>query len=547
MKRMSSMSPITYIRRYPRSALAFGVLLALAAGAYTALLSKGDSTTETTPPDERTARVEVVTVGELSGERGPLVLLGEVRSSTQAELRAQKSGEVTVVRATAGTFVEAGAVLAEIDPASERATLLQAQGALQSAEAQLSKVRTGARAEDRTSATVSKESAQTALTQARTNARTALSSAYSASTNAVQGTADRFFQNPQTVNPTFTPYSATYDERQPIERARVALGSLFSTWEKELDTPVSDEELEEKLRTTEERLISVKSFLGDVSFYVNKREPRGDTTREVLAAESASIEGARASVEGALGAVVSARTSIASAQSAFTSAESAVEKIETGERTEDVASAEAAVVSARGALAQAQAGLERALVRTPIRGTLTSWSLSRGDFVQQSEVVGIVANPGALEIEAFVSGTSLNRVTVGQTVRIADRYDGTVTTRAPGLDPVTKKARITVSVPAGATLANGDFVELVLAPLDATADTRTADGFLIPITAIKVLPQGLVVLSVGENDTLTALPIEEGSIIGDAMLVLEGLSADTSIVRDARGHAPGDVVDVVRE
>jgi multidrug efflux pump subunit AcrA (membrane-fusion protein) len=228
----------TYGKQHPRkSAILVGVLLALLV-----VGSPFGGGVEDTPKlGTSDASVRLASVAVLSEGGDSLVLLGEVRSVSQAELRAEKSGEVRRVYVSAGQYVRAGAILAEIENGSERAGVLQAQGTLQAAQAALSKATAGARGEDKASASAQTTNADIALSAARDAARSAYSQSYSLAQNAVFAVADDYFSNPYTVNPSFRVRTADYDERQVLEDVRVDIGRHLDTWkESTLETIPND-------------------------------------------------------------------------------------------------------------------------------------------------------------------------------------------------------------------------------------------------------------------------------------------------------------------
>lgn len=73
---------------------------------------------------------------------------GEVLPATKATLSAQTGGQLTELLVTAGSQVEAGAVLARLDDRAARLGVQQAQAALATAEAQLVQVQAGVRDEE---------------------------------------------------------------------------------------------------------------------------------------------------------------------------------------------------------------------------------------------------------------------------------------------------------------------------------------------------------------------------------------------------------------
>ncbi|HCC05083.1 TPA: hypothetical protein DEP58_02135 [Patescibacteria group bacterium] len=246
-----------------------------------------------------------------------------------------------------------------------------------------------------------------------------------------------------------------------------------------------------------------------------------------------------------------ARNGLTAAKSGSQVASLSSDVVLSGARSEDVAAAQAGVTQAQGALAGAYAQLENTLIRTPISGTVSTLNATRGDFLSSFDVVAVVANEGALEIEVFVSDSVRDRIVVGGPVLIDGKYQGMVTSISPGLDPVTKKSRVTVGITSDATLTNGAFVEVAFQgnepETEKTTQQATTTEFSIPISAIKVLPRGFAVFTVKEDNTLEAHPIQEGPILGSKMLVPEGLTADIMIVNDVRGISEGDAVVVNTE
>ncbi|KKS36836.1 MAG: hypothetical protein UU98_C0020G0019 [Parcubacteria group bacterium GW2011_GWD2_42_14] len=535
------------IKRHPRKSIAVLVVVLLLLGFF--IFGRND---EVVPTDEvRTPSVVVTSVGALSAESEPLVLLGEVRSVSQAELRAQKSGEVTQVYARPGQFVKAGAILAEISNQSERAAVLSAQGMVAAAKAQLDKINAGARPEDKTSSVVQSQAAQVTLQTAKQSARSAYSQAYTLAQDAVFAQADDFFSNPYTVNPSFRIRSASFDERQIIEKERVEIAKILESWKQKTATSISDDALDARLMEAERDLERIKTFLNSISSYISEQTIDANLTSATKSAQEATVLGARSNISSAQNLVHGARNGLTAAKSGSQVASLSSDVVLSGARSEDVAAAQAGVTQAQGALAGAYAQLENTLIRTPISGTVSTLNATRGDFLSSFDVVAVVANEGALEIEVFVSDSVRDRIVVGGPVLIDGKYQGMVTSISPGLDPVTKKSRVTVGITSDATLTNGAFVEVAFQgnepETEKTTQQATTTEFSIPISAIKVLPRGFAVFTVKEDNTLEAHPIQEGPILGSKMLVPEGLTADIMIVNDVRGISEGDAVVVNTE
>ncbi|MBL7045913.1 MAG: hypothetical protein ISR99_02700, partial [Parcubacteria group bacterium] len=131
--------------------------------------------------------VETKSVAELLNERAPLPLIGRVRSQSEANLRVETTGEVVSVYNSVGDFVNAGKIIAEISNASERASVLQAEGGVEQAEASLEKLKRGTRDEELSILDINLSKAEDAYSSSRLSAVNTLLSAYSIIDDAILG------------------------------------------------------------------------------------------------------------------------------------------------------------------------------------------------------------------------------------------------------------------------------------------------------------------------------------------------------------------------
>ena len=91
------------------------------------------------PPKGPPPSVTAISVGKVEVKDVPVSItaLGQAVGWQQVLVRAQANGRLLNVNVREGSEVEKGALIAEIDPAPYRATLMQAQGALRRDQAQL--------------------------------------------------------------------------------------------------------------------------------------------------------------------------------------------------------------------------------------------------------------------------------------------------------------------------------------------------------------------------------------------------------------------------
>ena len=100
--------------------------------AFIALIASRSGTLEDIPFDT-TREVEVSNVALLSTQYDPLPITGNVRSTSQANLRAESQGEIVGVYRSGGDFIFAGTVIAELKNNAELAVVVSAEGAVEQA------------------------------------------------------------------------------------------------------------------------------------------------------------------------------------------------------------------------------------------------------------------------------------------------------------------------------------------------------------------------------------------------------------------------------
>lgn len=492
------------------------------------------------PPAASVKLVALKSVAELSEGAAPLSIIGQVSSVSEATVRAEKSGQVIRVSASLGDTVAAGAVVAEIENASERAAVLSAVGLVEGAEANLAKVQGGVRPEQRAILQASVVNAEAALTAVRAGAVSAVLSAHASINSAVRGTTDKMFTNPGFNGATFNVVSADSSLTAKAEDMRDVITQYLAREAAVSSTLSTGSDLTQEITRTELEVRAARNFLDIVVSALNKGIPTPSMPVATLAIYLAEATAARTSLTSTLSGLSITTQSLVSAASALDVARKNLEQGLTGGQTEDVASARAALKQAQGGLAAARANLEKTIVRAPISGTINSFSLKRGDFVQMTSPVLTVANNGSLEVLTYVSENDAREIAVGARV-VIERASGVVTRVAPALDPVTKKIEVRIGVSDPKGLINGQSVLVSIARTRATSGD--AARITIPIAAIKVESERTIVFTL-DADVLVAHEVELGALLGERVVIASGLTLDMRIVVDARGLREGEKVEI---
>lgn len=486
-------------------------------------------------------QVEVKSIAELSSDQPTLSIVGLVSSKSEATVRAEKSGQVVSVNRALGDSVAAGTIVASIENASENAAVLSAQGAVDAAQAALAKISGGTRDEQKAILQSSVEVSQSSYISAQSTAVNTLLSAYAAVDAAIRGTTDTMFSNADTLNPQFSVRNPDSQLTADINNGRIAIGPILERQAALSKTVSTNADLVAELDKAEADLRAVRSFFDQIIRALNAGVPSESVSASTIATYQASAIAARATINTSLSAVAGAKQGLAAAKQGITVAQKNLEQGVTGGQKEDVAAAQAGLKQAQGALAAARANLEKSYIRAPISGTINSFSLKRGDYVSMQSPVLTVANNGALEIVAYVTENDAKDVAVGSKVSVEDGGTGVVTRVAPALDPVTKKIEVRIGVSAGSSLINGQSVIVEVTRANARIASKI-DKVTVPISAIKIGADETVVFTLDEKNALVAHAVTVGELLGDRVVISEGVTADMKIVTDARGLRAGQIV-----
>lgn len=505
-----------------------GVVLVVLIGLIVFLTGKKAATTES----PKLREVTISSVLALGANTSPLPLVGSVHSTSEATLRTEKTGEVTAVYATVGQYVGAGTVIAQIENASERAAVAQAQAMYQKALA-------GTRSEQLSILQITRDNANESLSGAQSSAQTSLLSAYAAVDSAILQSTDPLFINPRSASPHFNISTSDSSLTTRIENQRTGLTDILAREDTMSGKTISNDSLTGEIGTTISELQTLKSYLDDVISALNKGIASSGTPQATIDGYKTSASTARASVIASIAALSSARDTIASKKAAVEVAEKSLSQGVSGNQPEDIAAAEAT-------LAVARANYEHSVIRTPISGTINTLALRTGDFVNPFQIAAVVSNNGALEVVTYVSEQERTMISVGSKVTIDEKVSGVVTSIAPGLDPDTKKAEVRVGVTGKTSeLTQGGTVSLTIERKVVDASKTNASAvIMLPITAVKVGTSDTSVFTVDENGMLSAHTIVLGDIAGDKVVVTSGLTPEMVIVTDVRGLKAGDTVSV---
>ncbi len=483
----------------------------------------GTKPEEATAPD-RVRQVELASVSDLSGDAAPLSLVGKVSSVSEATILSESSGKIRVYRKL-GDYVPAGSIIAEFENSGERAAVLSAEGAYQAALAA------------RDIAGISRGSAGNTLSEARTSALNTINSVYTSLDDAIRQKTDVMWSNPQARDPRLIFSVSDSKLVIDLEQERIALEDMLVTRESHNASLTTSSDLSTELTAVEAETRQAAKYLDDLSLALSRAIPDARITNTQIDSWKTVTSIARQSVNGALASITGSRNALQAATAA-----TAIAEKNAGDDP-DAAAADAQVKSVFGALEGARVRLDKTIIRSPISGTINSLSVDTGDFVSPFSPVAIVSNNGALEIVAYVTENDVHEFALGDTVNIEGGAKGVVTRIAPAIDPRTKKIEVKIGIVSGKGLVNGQTVALDIAR-SSKQQRAVAGPISLPLSTIKLTPQGSYVFTVDASSTARAHEIVLGALQGDRVSITNGVTLDMEIIIDARGLKDGMVIGV---
>ena len=504
-------SPKTKIGR-----IRLGIVVVLLVAAYFLLFAGNGEEASGEKPLRTVTTAPVTSFSDIS----TLTLIGTVESVDQAVIETEASGRITSVNTDLGESVSAGSVIATLENASERAAVLQAEGAYEAALAAAAQ------------SDISTEEAEKSLQSAKNTALNTVRSAFITAQDTVLNSFDQFYGNPENVTPGLRIGNTSYTSF--LNNERVSLKSVLANWQQEVASITSDSDLAGSLSIAEERIEKLIVITETFITIFNDQDTTGYTQ-----AELATFSNQFTDLSGQLNATLS---TIENATNGLASAEATLERVNLGGTGGDVSAANAQVKQALGSLRAAQANLSKTIIRTPITGVVNALSVKVGDYVSNFSPVATIANNNALEITTFVGDADRSQLTLNQPVTIEGNIPGTIVAIAPAVDPATRKVEIKISTESDA-IANGDTVDISLTKSEE-ADTNSV--IVVPLTAVKFSDTDGFLYTI-EDSRIKSHPVELGQIYGSVIEVLNGAESNMEIVVDARGLSIGQQVEAITQ
>ncbi|MDP3764398.1 MAG: efflux RND transporter periplasmic adaptor subunit [bacterium] len=334
---------------------------------------------------------------------------GKTVPNSDVKLGFERSGKIAKVNVSVGDKVAANQTLATIDSSELYAQLLQAQAELESEEARYNELKKGTRSEELAIYETELNNAQTSLNDAKTNLVEKINDTYTKADNAIHNDIDIIFSNPRTANPKINFIVADPQLRTDVENMRLATESNLIDWKNYNSKLKISANLSQAVINSSSYLNQVKNFLDKLASAVNSSSNETYKTNVSLA---------RSEISSALSILNSANQSLNSTESAFALAAKNLNLKKSGSTSEGLSSAEAQVKRANASVKLIQSQLNKAVLRSPIAGTVTKIDAKKGEIAQAGTPLINIISDSSLEIESFIPEVDVAKISLANTVKI---------------------------------------------------------------------------------------------------------------------------------
>ncbi|MDQ2933225.1 MAG: biotin/lipoyl-binding protein, partial [bacterium] len=267
---------------------------------------------------------------------------GKVVATQSADLGFDQSGRIVSVNKKVGDSVFAGNVIASIENGSSNAEVAQRQAAVEREQAKLASLQKGTRPE---SIAIS----QQAYTDVTSALLIAMRTAYLQMESVLLSKVDTLFKNGNSVNPTLTIYTGTYNERRLIENQRLLITEQLEKWKSALDmitAPTSSYSQIQTARSIQnETILNIKNFTNTISMFVKDLHPNSSGLSQ------SAIDEIRSTINAAGRDINSAEAAEQSTYSNWTAAYRTLSLNTSGSTAEDISAQVAQVKAAQADLA----------------------------------------------------------------------------------------------------------------------------------------------------------------------------------------------------
>ncbi len=474
--------------------------------------------------------------GDISASISVVGALDAAQQQTLAFDRMDGTAALLSLEVEAGNTVEAGQVLATIDPTPYQQALDQAQSALQEAQQTLADLQEPATASDIAQADLAVARAKLDLERSQADlADLQAAPDLSELQAAVQDAQDNLAL--ATLEQAMADHDSAAASQRDLQYAVEYHQRLIGQLQDLVGQGKATVEQTEQSADEQEALAEVQAGL--VQVQAQRRLALQAAAAEVTAAEAGLADARKALAEAQSGDALDqaqANLAVQQANVALQAAQEARADLDAGVDAVELAAAQADVDKKQLAVAEVEADLAGATLTAPFGGTVLQTNAAAGDRITAGSEILTIANLDELQVLASVDETTIRQVSAGQQASIAfDAFPGR-----------TFRGEV-LSVPLQGTLQGGIMVYeapislegakdlALLVGMTANVDIATGqaeDVLLVPTMALQTV-NGMVQVLVPNSDPAgepVSTPVEVGLSNGTYTEIVRGLNPGDQVV-----------------
>jgi RND family efflux transporter MFP subunit len=409
---------------------------------------------------------------------------GAVAAENHAGIAFQEAGQIAHVYVKEGDVVATGAPLADLDSASFKASVAQANAALAAAQAKLAELTTGATPQTIAVSEAALSSAEQSLANGYTGIPNTLNDAYAKANDAVRNQLAAFFSSPEQSNPQLTFSVSNSQVLNNIQNLRGSASTDLNAWQAALASTTANSPgsvVDATLQNAAGSLSSIQSLMNEsLAALTDETNLSAATAATYKVSATTGLN----EVNAAVTEVSNAEQAIASEKSAVAQAQAGLNLTTASSTTQEIQEQEAAVAQAEASVSAAQIALNRTSLSAPFPGTVQDLTAQVGQVVAPGTPVLSLLNNAGLKIEAYVSESDVAKIAAGDAA--------TVTLDAFGL---------------------GTTFPATVSTIDSTeTQVNGTPSYLVTLHFTKVEPQvkdgmtGNVHITLAEDNDVVAIP-----------------------------------------
>ncbi len=493
-------------------------VIGLSVGGYTLLIPKSYSVAED-PTVSEILTVETDTI--IATVNGA----GRLESIDNLDLTLGISGKVEAIYVSEGDYVEAGALLAELETTELAYALQLAEIELTKAQAQMEQLQLPPSEADLNSARASLDDAIIGLEELLAGSSETEIRAAQVALDSARANLEKVRRPPDS--------DSLIVAAANLRKAEVALQQAQSAYDAVAYDSARANAVAPQL---EEATIDYETALANYNLTVKEADQA-----DILAAQAQVAEAENALENLLLGVTPS---QISAAQMQVVQAEANLQKLLEEPSEPDIILAQAAIDTAVVNLEKARYNLEQAQLRSPIAGTITAVNIEPDTIPKPEEPVIQIADLSTFKLVVDIDEIDINRIAVGQPVTInldslpEEEYTGHV--EEIGLTPASDDSGGIVTYPITIFLDGQDSPFKVGMNVNVTIETeRLEDVVVVENRAVEVDRQTgrTFVEKLIDDQTTERIEVILGRRSNNVSQVLEGLVAGDQIIireRDRR-------------